>query len=291
MCDEEHIAKALEYLGYEVIRIQREATNLTYAFAETLVEIGIVDFVLIAQWDSYPQGMIATVKGSTNTPVIYWAFDYQNDGQEWHERLVKGCDLYLSKPFSDSKYENWQWLSQDFSPEFLTADWDNRPEKDIDVLFTGSYLPWATERLEALRAVDDHFSLHIYSFTPEAFREAGFKNVNGPVMDEELMQLIPRAKVCLSIDHTLARGYWSDRSSQMMACGAVVLTRYVPMMEARFHDAVRYFHNNVDLIGEIESLLAQDNMTVLEMYAWNFARQNLTVTTRVQDMLRIAGSL
>ena len=141
ICDEEHIALALEELGHEVTRGQRDSV------ATHGGETGY-DFTLIAQWDGYKDLTFLP------KPVVYWAFDYQADGQEWHERLVREADLYLSKRIADSKYPNWQWLSQDFAPKFLDKPKNYAVNKDIDVLFTGSYLPWATERNELIEAVD-----------------------------------------------------------------------------------------------------------------------------------------
>ncbi len=240
------------------------------------------DFTLVAQWYGYPH--------FTNVPrpLVYWAFDLQNGGEDWHLRLVDEADLYLSKALSDSKYHNWQWLPQDFSPEFLDRNWNSslRPQKEIDVLFTGSYLPWATERTEVLKAVDERFDLHIFSFTPNEWKAQGLKNVSGPIMDEGLNELIPKAKVNLSIDHTITPGYWSDRNAQTMAVGGVVLHRYQPMSEVVFRDAIQYFYNTEDCLQQLEWLLSQD-LTAMEMYAWNYAHQNLMVSDRVQDLLTI----
>ena len=55
-------------------------------------------------------------------------------------------------------------------------------EMDIDVLFTGSYLPWATERNETLKAVDEKYNLVIHSVNDWP----GFKNVRPPMMDDRL---------------------------------------------------------------------------------------------------------
>jgi hypothetical protein len=192
---------------------------------------------LIAQWDGFSDVF------SLPRPLVYWAFDYQADGQVWHERLVKQSDLYLSKRIADSKYPNWQWLAQDFAPQFL-AEAKSSPlgqAKTIDVLFTGSYLPWATERIDTLKAIDSKFNLTIHSVTPDQWKDAGFKTVYGPVMDEQLPELIGKAKINISIDHTIEAGYWSDRNAQIMACGGFVLSRYVPLAEATFKDRVVYF--------------------------------------------------
>lgn len=279
ICDEEHIAKALEDLGHEVVRVQREniRDNLTWQSEG--------DFALIAQWDGYSEESLneIRVRLKQNAPVIYWAFDYQADGQEWHERLVSQADLYLSKRIADSKYPNWRWLSQDFAPEFLdkftTNSSDYNPyHKDIDVLFTGSYLPWATERNETLKAVDEKFNLVIHSVNDWP----GFKDVRPPIMDDGLPGLYARAKVILSIDHTIEAGYWSDRNAQIMACGRRPLFRYVPLSEHTFHNYVDYFYNTEDCLRKIElNLVSEDGG------AYEYAQANLKVRNRVEDLLTI----
>ena len=132
---------------------------------------------------------------------------------------------------------------------------NERPKRAIDVLFTGSYLPWATERNETLKKVAEQFDLTIHSVTPAQWEEQGFKNVFGPVMDKDYTGLVARAKINLSIDHTIEAGYWSDRNAQIMACGGMVLTRYVPLMESTFHDKVSYFYNSEDCLDKIAELL------------------------------------
>lgn len=267
ICDEEHVAKALENLGHEVIRVQRE----------TLTEFNTpldVDFVLIAQWDQYPERIQFI---DNDVPLVYWAFDYQADGQEWHERLVEEADLYLSKRIADSKYSNWQWLSQDFAPEFLIPH--RVTNQDIDILFTGSYLPWATERNETLKAVDKRFNLVIHSVNDWP----GFKDVRPPIMDDGLPGLYARARVILSIDHTLETGYWSDRNAQIIACGRKPLFRYVPLSEARFGDRVVYFYDVNDCLEKIEQQL--------ETPMYENRTGNLFVRDRVRDLLAIVESV
>lgn len=260
ICDEEHIAKALEEAGHEVYRVQRETLNGGLPLTS-----GIPDFTLVAQWDRY--GDLSYLP----KPLVYWAFDYQADGQDWHERLVKGADLYLSKRIADSKYSNWQWLSQDFAPNFLKP-YEGEVEQDIDVLFTGSYLDWATERNDFLKAVNERYNLVVHSVNDWPFLER-----KPPIMDEGLPELYARAKVILSIDHTIEAGYWSDRNAQIIACGRVPLFRYVPLSEARFDNRVKYFYSVEDCLEKIENWE--------ELYSVN--AEGLYVDDRVEDLLTI----
>lgn len=284
ICDEEHIAGALEELGHEVYRWDRQD------IANDINNIkGGFDFVLTAQYDGYPVDLIPhLIKRYTDAPVVYWAFDHQVWGQEWHERLVKESDLYLSKRIADSKYPNWGWLSQDFAPKFLDRLPIASASKDIDVLFTGSYLPWAEERNKLLKVVDDKFNLVIHSVTPDAWRDEGFKNVNGPVMDDALPGLIARAKINISIDHTIEAGYWSDRNAQIMCCGGFVLFYYVPLSEQAFGTNVSYFSTEYGMIDGINYFLQCDeDRESLAESGYHFAQENLKVINRVMQMLII----
>jgi hypothetical protein len=310
ICDEEHIASALEQLGHEVHRWQREdayfklfSNRDPFASLESDFKPPF-DFVLVAQWDGYDANstmgdFVADLKEFGKKPIVYWAFDYQADGQEWHERLVKGADLYLSKRIADSKYTNWQWLSQDFAPQFLEPAYDHKNwmgtdsiKKDIDVLFTGTYLPWATERNETLKAVDENFNLVIHSINPDEWRAQGFKNIDGPVMDYELPSLIARAKINLSIDHTIEAGYWSDRNAQIMSCRGFVLFKYVPLSESTFHNNVAYFSNKQQCLKGIAYYLEnEEDRELIAHEGYLYAKNYMTVHDRVVDLLTIVGNI
>lgn len=284
ICDEEHIAAALESLGHTVSRIQREST------LEAKWKFPAADFALVAQWDGYGNDLIDRLRFFV-PKVIYWAFDYQADGQLWHEQLIKHCDLYLSKRLADSRFGHWNWLSQDFAPEFLHRK-TGYSEKDIDILFTGSYLPWAEERNKTLKAIDDNFDLTIHSVTPDGWKDAGFKIVNGPVMDEGLIDLVDRAKINISIDHTLEAGYWSDRTAQIMACGGFTLMRYIPMAEVRFQSGVQFFYNPGDALRLIDEFLERDgDCQQAAQEGYDYAQEFLGVESRVNDLLAIVKEI
>lgn len=285
ICDEEHIASALEELGHEVTRWQRgEIGTFNYPY----------DIALIAQWDGYGPKLFEMLHNMTKT-IVYWAFDYQAEGQEWHERLVAESDLYLSKRIADSKYPNWQWFSQDFAPAFLDKfhpgyENDGTPSpvfKDIDVLFTGSYLPWATERNETLKAVDEKFNLVIHSVN----EWPGFKDVRPPLMDLDLPELYARAKIVLSIDHTIEAGYWSDRNAQIMACGGFVLCRYVSPMESIFRRNISYFHNLEECLEMIDEWLVHEDRELFADQGYRYAQENLKVINKAQELLAAVSEL
>lgn len=274
ICDEEHIACAMEELGHKVWRNQR---------GHEIMYNDKPDFVLISQWDGYDPNFINNLRQDSplsDVLIVYWAFDYQADGQEWHERLVEQADLYLSKRIADSKYPNWQWCSQDFAPQWLKK-YPDKVEQDIDILFTGSYLPWATERNEIIELVGKHHNLVIHSVNQWP------QGNEGPVMDAELPRLYARAKIILSVDHTYEAGYWSDRNSQIIACGGFALFRYVPLSEAVFRSHVAYFWGKNDVLDATEYWLEHDeDREVLAAEAYQMSEYH-KVEMRVADMLNI----
>lgn len=283
--DENHIAEALDELGHTCFRIDRNDHSVLpdFDYAERPI-----DFVLISQYDQYPIDWISRLKEQYKCPVVLWSFDFQEWGQEWHERLVAESDLYLSKRIADSKYPNWQWLSQDFAPKFLDKA-QYTPVKDIDVLFTGSYLPWATERNETIKAVDEEFNLVIHSVN----EWPGFKDQRGPIMDEGLPELYARAKMIISIDHTLERGYWSDRNAQIMACGGFVLFRYIPLSEHTFSNGVAYFYNIEDCLRQIDNALKlpREDIDMIAGRGYRIAHDRLQVLNRVDELMIIVESI
>lgn len=281
--DENHIADSLEELGHTVYKIQREDHS-------ALPEFEDISFVLISQYNQYPTDWVSRLKLQYKCPIVLWCFDYQEDGQEWHERLVKECDVYLSKPLRDAtKHPNWRWLPQDFAPEFL----DQAPpvEKDIEVLFTGSWVPWESgkDRVNVLKAIDSNFDLHIYGVTPDQWKAEGFKNVHGPVMDHGLPALIARAKINLSMDHVWSPGYWSDRNAQIMCCGGFVLFKHVPMSEMTFSNKVAYFYNVEDCLEKIRYYLDDrpDERGIIAERAYKCAQKHHKVGHRVKQLLTI----
>lgn len=275
ICDEENVARSLETLGHEVMRQQRE-TGWNGPVPD-------IDFVLLFQWDGYPEKMGFSEAG---VPVIYWAFDYQKQDQEWHTRLIENADLYLSKRLADSIYPNWQWAC-DFAPDFL---WRYAPvKKDIDVLFTGTWLPWAHERNAILKEVNKHFNFVVHSVNPGEWPEQ-FKHVNGPQMDDALPLLIARTKVNLAVDHTHEAGYWSDRAAQILACGGFCLQRYVPFIESYFHSNLAYFRNHSDVVSQVQWWLEHDeDRDYFAAEAFDVSRQYMC-KQRVADVLEIIRS-
>jgi hypothetical protein len=293
ICDEQNIANSLLDMEHDVYPVQREATQ-SEGF-EASIAAPDTELVLISQWANYPAELVEIIKRACpNATVVYWAFDYQwHSNEAWHFNLATKADIFLSKELAHREHylglgANFHWLPQDFAPDFLADQEVPDLEQDIDVLFTGSHLTHARERLQLLEAVDNRFNLLIHSVTPDQFRSDGRKHVEGPVMDKELVNLIPRAKIHLSVDIYQSEGYWSDRNAQIMALGGFVLFKYVPMAEHTFKNYVAYFHTIDEALEQIQWYLSQDSeRKFMAERGKRFARWNLLTRNRVKDMLEV----
>lgn len=286
ICDEEHVASSLEQLGHTVERWQREKIEEPY-------QDGPYDFILLAQWYGYRSDFIDELRSNySGVPIIYWAFDYQQQSNEpWHRKLAEECDLFLSKEaqWRDRYGDNFRWFSQDFGPNFL----DQHPEpveQDIDVLFTGSCVPWG-HRNEFIRAVNERYGLVTHGVTSGQWSNLGVEKSYGPVMDEDLPALYARAKIVLSVDHVYSAGYWSDRNFQAMLTGAFVLFKHVPMSESVFSSGVAYFYEVEDCIEKIRHYLDNpDERNQIAQVGYQLAHARGKAVHRAHELLTLIRS-
>lgn len=293
-CDELHVSTALANMGHDVTEWQREKVSEKEGYPS-----GNFDYILISQWNGYPLDICDYLHELYDCPIVYWAFDYQWHSREaWHLSLVKNVDIFLTKEagrigdYSRMAHNtSINWMPADFAPDGLTAN--PQKEKDIEVLFTGTYLPNSEDRTDFLRSVDKYFDLHIYSVTHQQWADEGFANVHPPVVDQAMYDVVGRSKVNISIDLFYDAGFWSDRNSQIMAAGGLVLFRHVPLSELIYHDYITYFHSIDDGMAKLSQLLAKTDEERERMAArsMEYAQKNLTAHARVHDMHVLVESM
>jgi len=281
VCFENYIKDSFETLGHIVYPIQREK------WREEVKKVDKVDFILISQWEGY--GDIKELR-KFKAPIIYWAFDYHwQTLADWHINLAKEADLFLSKElehkdFYEKKGVNFHWFLEDFAPDF----YDRRfPSPTYDVVFTGSYLDWAKERTELIKAIDKKFNLEVYTFTVDQWEKQGV-NVHSFAHDDELAEIVAKSKINIAIDHVNSAGYWSDRVARIMALGGFVLNRYVPQQELIFKDYIEYFKDTDECLEKIAYYLKHDNKR--ERFAergYKYAQENLKCINRIKELIII----
>jgi hypothetical protein len=285
---ERYIAESFESLGHKVHRVQREN------WKESLPEDNI-DFILIAQWNGYGEDIVEILKATYNKPVIYWAFDYHYVTlEQWHIDLASKADLFLSKEmehrkFYEDKGANFHWFCEDFAPDF----YEMKPQlkttdKEYDVIFTGSHLPWAKERTDLIKAIDERFKLDVFTFTVDGWKNEGIKSVHQIVYDQDLPDLISKTKINIAIDHVNSEGYWSDRVARVMCLGGFVLNRYVPLQESIFRDRIAYFNTIENCLDKINHYLSHDNeREIIAYHGYKYAQDNLKAQNKVKELITI----
>lgn len=283
--DESHIADCLTVLGYNVTTTQRgEEVNPNEQ-----------DLIVVAQWNGYGKDFILNLKKKHKCPVVYWAFDYQFSAHEdWHFEMAEQADLFLSPEMGHKEeYEErgvkFRWLPQAFSPMFLENLNDPTIIKEYEVIFTGTYLPQCQFRTDVLKAVNEKYTLDVFSVTADAWKQQGIDRVHPAVVDHDLPSLYSKSKVVLSVDlFPGVMGSWSDRNSQAMACGALVVYKYAPLSEEEFGDGVVYFNTIDECLSRINFVLK--NPDIANEIARNghfIARTKLMAIHRVKNLITI----
>jgi hypothetical protein len=286
---ERYIAESFDSIGHKVHRVQRES------WRDNLPDD--VDFILIAQWNGYGDDIVEVLKAKYNKPIIYWAFDYHYVTlEQWHIDLAAKADLFLSKEmahreFYKSKGAKFHWFCEDFAPDFYEMATEQfTSDKEYDVVFMGSHLPWAKERTDLIKAIDKQFKLDVFTYTVDGWKGEGIKNIHPIVYDQDLPDLISKTKINIAIDHTISEGYWSDRVARIMCLGGFVLNRYVPLQEHIFKDYPVYFHSILDCLNKIEYYLSTNNFPD-PIRNYTFAHENLRAVNRVKELITIYENL
>jgi hypothetical protein len=285
---ERYIADSFESIGHKVHRVQRET------WRDNLPED--VDFILIAQWNGYGEDIVEVLKNKYNKPIIYWAFDYHYVTlEQWHIELASKADLFLSKEmkhreFYKSKGANFHWFCEDFAPDFYKMV--VQQPKEYDVVFMGSHLPWAKERSDLIKAIDQKFKLDVFTYTVDGWKGEGIKNVHPIVYDQDLPDLISKTKINIAIDHINSEGYWSDRVARIMCLGGFVLNRYVPLQESIFKNYITYFKNIDECLKKINYyLINNEEREQIADGGQFYAISNLKAVDRVKELITIYENL
>jgi len=285
-CCENFIAESLEKLGHYVYRLQRETWRDNLPSDQ-------LNFILISQFGGYGEKVIHRLRERyPNVPIIYWAFDYHmSDLHQWHIDLATQSDIFFSKEMEHRAYyeklgAHFHWLPEDFAPDLMDKDTINEAHQVYQVVFTGSYITKAKERLSILKEIDENFDLHIFAAFHEDWAKAGFKNTHLPMYDEAYPKLMYQTNINIGIDHTISEGYWSDRIGKVLCSNGFLLQYYTPMMEAVFHDTIPFFRNADEAIKLIRHYLDNPSeRTEIKEKQYEFGQKYLTTTARVKDMM------
>lgn len=275
-CDENHIKKGFEQLGIKVF--ENEIPN------------GI-DLILTFKNKKYgPEDVKKWKKENPETPIWVWTFDNM-DRFSWFYDYAKECDLWLGEELGRVSRFASDGLPFYYFPYHAVPPEIFKPvpsDKKYDVVFTGTpyggdYNP---DKFELLRSVQDEFDLHVFGNNEDGWKAQGIKNVHPAAFDEKLSEIYGQSKIVLALSNVQCEGYWSIRTSQILMCGALALTRFTPQMEKELRDNVVYFNSIQDCLDKIRYLLFHPQEAErLALKGHMYARACLTTTQRLKELL------
>lgn len=286
ICDEWHIKSTLEKLGHEVHAIQRENFSGMISEHQRLN----LDATIFFKWPDWKPDDIVKWKRITQTPVIMWTFDYMERFLDWFVPQASACDIYLGEEITNIWEDNL--INFKYFPYHAANSnyfYKINKSKEYDVAFFGTAYGQGG-RIELLQAIDKVYDIH--AFGNLDWTANGIKG-NPPKFDKELSEEIAKARIVIGINwvNTIP-GCWSIRGAQTLMTGSFFLTKYVPGMEAEYHDGVEYFNTTEECLDKIGYYLRhEEEREAIADKGYKIAQLNLTTEQRCKDLITIIKHL
>jgi len=316
------ICDALRHMGHTVhaYNWNKGSTEELRAYDYIFEDKPQVDFCLVAK--GITAGQIQALRATLNAPVFYWCFDFMFTRWPTGDKLdrLKGKHFLAAKE-ADGFFDSTRGFEEKYreigirqfylpldvaAPAFDKAGpWNGSKEarlgcahlkeKEYPVIFTGTYYRSGIDRPQLLSEIQDKIApvpLHIFSYNWKDWVTAGFPHAQNGKWDERLKYLIARAKISLamSMSHDIS-GCWSDRVSEIQACGGFVLSKFTVGMEQAFGpDKARlvYWDTTDDCAAKVKYYLAhEDERREIAERGYQYAQQYTTFENRIQQCLTI----
>lgn len=267
--DETHISRELKSIGHEVRMIPRDEwreyvieNSPKGKYKNVPVDLKS-DINLIAKWPHFYDGsFIYQLQEASGAPVFYWVWDFMDDQgiPEWHVKMAKSADLYLSgEEGIKDKYKKLGIKHYYFQMDVCDGDIPvfKNEEKEYDVIFTGSCIGQG-HRKEWLQKINKEIPIKIWGWNHEEWKKLGFEAYPA-LYGEEYNKLIAQSKIILGFSvEPNCWGYWSNRIGKVLRAGGFLLQEYAPGMETQLPYCVEYFSNPAEAIEKIKLYLNDD---------------------------------
>lgn len=262
--DETHIVRELELQGHTVYRVPRDEWReyVIEGFPKEKYKVPeniTVDIAIICKWHHFYSGLfIESIKDKYKCPVFYWVWDYMegNSVDDWHMKMAKEADLYLSGEIglahyyhnNDIKFYYFQFDSTDEFPRMHSN------EKLYDVVFLGSCTN-QNGRLDLLKEINKRVKIQIFAPDYEQWRKEGF-SAAPPAYGWDFNRIISKSKIVLGTSAGAnCFGYWSNRVGKVLGAGGFLLQKFTPGMETVIGPACEYFSTPDEAIEKIHYYL------------------------------------
>lgn len=274
MHDEEYIARALEALGHQVLRVEQHVDFLEIT---NFVKSQKPDILLYTKWDVHPE--LLRVCKLLGVKTVCWLFDLYFDYTR--EYQVKNKTFFKSEYVvtTDGGHDD-QWKERGINHicvrQGIADDeaWMNDPNPDIDVAFVGSESPVYSERNSTMVWLSKNYD----------FRWFGRKDTN-EVRGERLNILFAHVKVIVG-DSFYSPHYWSNRVVETLGRGGFLIHRDVPGIKEAYPHLVTYDGTLEDLRDKIDYYLSHETERreiVKKNFQW--VKDNYTCQKQCQKLL------
>jgi hypothetical protein len=287
-CTETHLAKTLENLGHEVIRLQEDTTQDV---------VGKCDLFLFTRtWGNTVKMEHLQEYKKMKIPTVSWHLDLyvglQRDGgidndPFWRTDFVftpdgdpKSAEVFKEKGINHHYMKPGVFKDECYIPKIPTPD-------RHELIFVGSYnyhpeWPYRQQLIDFLKSTYPQFE----HWGPEG---------RGLVRGDALNRLYANTKVvvgdslCLGFDKPY---YWSDRVYETLGRGGFLIHPYIEGMDEEFVDGVHLAYYKYgdfeELKAKIDYFLQADRVREdIRKIGHEFVKKHATYENRAKDVLDV----
>lgn len=258
--DEEGKARALEKVGFRVLRFDEQVFNNSKIENQKTLFDTKPDYVFFTKLRTPQKSVFLEMCASKGIKTVCWLpdlyFNIEREAELLSDPIFKSDYVFTPDGGNQSKFEklniNHICVRQGVSEEYLSL---NNQDKDIDILFVGTlnpmHLPYRKMLLDKM--------VDVYG---ERFQWYGKYN-DREVRNSQLESLYSRAKIVIG-DCVESDSYWSNRVYEVTARGGFLIHPKVNDLELHFEDRkdIVFFerHNLENLIHLIDFYIDKEEL-------------------------------
>jgi SAM-dependent methyltransferase len=312
-CTEVHLAKTLEMLGHEVVRLQEDDLKPDWTI---LVPEDTDMFLYTRTWGKYVTLEDLQILKNRHIPTVSYHLDlyiglarkYLHGNNDINTVLQTDafwqCDYVFSpdgdpqsqEVFKRNGVHHYYMKPGVFEPECYMAEPVLKEEEKLDVLFVGGGDRVGSPHIYGHPEWNYRNELITWLYDTYNEKFTKFGHPQRTIRNEELNQLYADTKVTVG-DSVCLRSYtqtyyWSDRVYETIGRGGFLIHPYIKGLEEEFTDdetIVFYEYGNWDqLKAKIDFYLANDILREkIRKAGQKFVKENCTYTHRMKAMLDV----
>lgn len=279
MHDEEYIARSLEMLGNDVIRINQTPDQ---GLIHRKIVLCRPELLIFTKWQTDKLGKDALERSKEwGMKTVCWLFDLYWDYER--EYRIKNASYFRADyVFTTDGGHEGKWKEVGINHHCVRQGiYDKEcfllpPHNPEGIVFVGSENAFNLERNIMIDKVKTHYGLD--------FKWYGKHNTDH-VRGTNLNELYRRAKIVIG-DSVYSPYYWSNRVVETLGRGGFLIHKDVPGLKEEYPDLVTYDGTFEDLKEKIDYYMAHEEER-LEIINKNFnhVKNNYTMDKKCKELL------